>query len=169
LIYGEDPKEGFRQNNVFYHPLLRFQFPIPLNWNYQNTPQMVQMAPQDGNLLTGSYIPHARSLIHISSDDSCPVSAEIDEGRSCGFDREDHEFPARGSIPYTGFANSSCEGTGSHCENASPVWAKDAPHLACLPGKDGDLCVFTLTPSDPRSRLLLVVQDGRVAYRAPKE
>jgi predicted Zn-dependent protease len=51
LIYGEDPKEGFKQDNVFYHPVLRFQFPIPLNWNYQNTPQMVQMAPQDGKAL----------------------------------------------------------------------------------------------------------------------
>jgi predicted Zn-dependent protease len=51
IIYGEDPKEGFRQNNVFYHPVLRFQFPIPLNWNYQNTPAMVQMAPKDGKAL----------------------------------------------------------------------------------------------------------------------
>jgi len=51
LIFGEDPKEGFRQNNVFYHPVLRFQFPIPANWNYQNTPQMVQMAPVDGKAL----------------------------------------------------------------------------------------------------------------------
>ncbi|HUR66900.1 MAG TPA: M48 family metalloprotease [Chitinophagaceae bacterium] len=48
LIYGEDPKEGFRMNNNFYHPVLRFQFPIPANWVYQNTAQMVQMAPQDG-------------------------------------------------------------------------------------------------------------------------
>ena len=48
IIYGEDPKEGFRQNNNFYHPVLRFQFPIPANWNYQNTPQQVQMAPADG-------------------------------------------------------------------------------------------------------------------------
>lgn len=51
LIYGEDPKEGYKENNVFYHPVLKFQFPIPLNWNYQNTPQMVQMAPKDGKAL----------------------------------------------------------------------------------------------------------------------
>ncbi len=37
------------------------------------------------------------------------------------------------------------------------------------PGKDGDLCVFTHSPADPRARLLLVVQDGRVVFRAPKE
>lgn len=37
------------------------------------------------------------------------------------------------------------------------------------PGKDGDLCVFSHSPADPRARLLLVVQDGRVVFRAPKE
>ncbi|MBA3675579.1 MAG: M48 family metalloprotease, partial [Chitinophagaceae bacterium] len=45
LIYGEDPKQGFLENSVFYHPVLRFQFPIPQGWNYQNTPQRVQLAP----------------------------------------------------------------------------------------------------------------------------
>lgn len=48
IIYGQDPKEGYKENNVFYHPVLKFQFPIPPDWNYQNTPQQVQMAPKDG-------------------------------------------------------------------------------------------------------------------------
>jgi predicted Zn-dependent protease len=51
LIYGEDPREGYRENGVFYHPVLKFQFNIPANWNYQNTPQQVTMAPQDGKAL----------------------------------------------------------------------------------------------------------------------
>ncbi|WP_205499996.1 M48 family metalloprotease [Rufibacter psychrotolerans] len=51
LIYGEDPKQGFVENSVFYHPDLKFQFPIPTGWQYQNTPQQVQMAPQDGKAL----------------------------------------------------------------------------------------------------------------------
>lgn len=62
LIYGEDPKEGFRQNNMFYHPVLRFQFPIPPDWNYQNTPQMVQMAPKDGKALLMFRIAPGNSL-----------------------------------------------------------------------------------------------------------
>jgi predicted Zn-dependent protease len=45
LIYGEDPREGYRENGVFYHPVLKFQFNIPANWNYQNTPTQVTMAP----------------------------------------------------------------------------------------------------------------------------
>lgn len=51
LIYGEDPKQGFLEDNVFYHPELKFQFPVPANWNYQNTPQSVQMAPKDGKAM----------------------------------------------------------------------------------------------------------------------
>lgn len=48
MVYGEDPKQGFIENNVFYHPVLKFQYPIPANWSTQNTPQQVQMAPQNG-------------------------------------------------------------------------------------------------------------------------
>lgn len=51
LVYGEDPRQGFLENSVFYHPELRFQFPVPQGWNYQNTPQRVQMAPADGRAL----------------------------------------------------------------------------------------------------------------------
>ncbi len=43
MVYGEDPREGFVENNVFYHPLLRFQFPVPPDWTLQNTRAMVQM------------------------------------------------------------------------------------------------------------------------------
>lgn len=51
IVYGEDPKQGYLENNVFYHPVLKFQFPVPQNWNYENTPQRVQMAPKDGKAL----------------------------------------------------------------------------------------------------------------------
>lgn len=51
LIYGEDPKGGFLENNVFYHPVLKFQFSTPPNWAYQNTPQRVQLAPKDGKAM----------------------------------------------------------------------------------------------------------------------
>lgn len=51
LIYGEDPKGGFLENSVFYHPELKFQFNVPQGWNYQNSPQAVQMASKDGKAL----------------------------------------------------------------------------------------------------------------------
>jgi predicted Zn-dependent protease len=51
IIYGEDPNEGFVESSVFYHPQLKFQFTIPTSWQVQNSPQQVQMAPQDGKAL----------------------------------------------------------------------------------------------------------------------
>ena len=51
LVYGTDPNQGFAENNVFYHPELKFQFPYPNGWNLSNTPSQVQIAPSDGNAL----------------------------------------------------------------------------------------------------------------------
>lgn len=51
IVLGEDPRQGFLENNVFYHPILKFQFPTPQGWNFQNSPQQVQMAPKAGDAL----------------------------------------------------------------------------------------------------------------------
>ncbi|CAN5589344.1 M48 family metalloprotease [soil metagenome] len=51
LIYGEDPKQGFVENNMFFHPVLKFQYPIPANWAVQNSPQQVQMVQPDGKAM----------------------------------------------------------------------------------------------------------------------
>lgn len=48
LIYGEDPKQGYVEGNYFYHPELKFQFPIPGAWKTVNTPSQLQIAPADG-------------------------------------------------------------------------------------------------------------------------
>lgn len=48
LVYGENPRQGFVENSVFYHPELKFRFPVPSDWNLQNSPQQVQMAPKSG-------------------------------------------------------------------------------------------------------------------------
>lgn len=51
IIYGEDPRQGYVQSGVFYHPELKFQFPVPNNWRLVNSPTQVQMAPSDGKAL----------------------------------------------------------------------------------------------------------------------
>ncbi|HYG01776.1 MAG TPA: M48 family metalloprotease [Chryseosolibacter sp.] len=48
IIYGEDPKQGFVENNMFFHPVMKFQFPIPAQWQVQNTPQQVQIVEPQG-------------------------------------------------------------------------------------------------------------------------
>jgi len=43
LVFGDDPRQGYVLDHVFYHPDLRFQFPVPANWKVNNTTSNVQM------------------------------------------------------------------------------------------------------------------------------
>jgi predicted Zn-dependent protease len=43
LVVGENPRQGFVEKNVFYHPDLKFKFPVPSGWKLQNLPTQVQM------------------------------------------------------------------------------------------------------------------------------
>ena len=51
IAYGADPRQGFVENNAFYHPELKFQFPVPQGWKHQNSPQQFQMADPAGKAL----------------------------------------------------------------------------------------------------------------------
>lgn len=51
MVYGEDPRQGYVEDNKFYHPELKFEYPIPTGWKVQNSPSQVQMAPEDGKAL----------------------------------------------------------------------------------------------------------------------
>lgn len=48
MVYGEDPRQGYIEGNTFYHPTMRFQFTYPQDWQIQNTPSQVMMAPEGG-------------------------------------------------------------------------------------------------------------------------
>lgn len=67
LVYGEDPRQGFVEDWRFYHPALEFDFPIPNGWQYQNSPQQFQMAPQDGKALMFLAIASGSSLDEAAS------------------------------------------------------------------------------------------------------
>lgn len=49
IIYGENPRNGYVSENTFYHPDLKFQFPIPMGWNLVNAPSQVQISSPDKN------------------------------------------------------------------------------------------------------------------------
>jgi predicted Zn-dependent protease len=51
LIYGEDPRQGYVQSNVFYHPEMKFQFPTPKDWQLLNSPAQVQITSKDGKAM----------------------------------------------------------------------------------------------------------------------
>ncbi|WKN45573.1 M48 family metalloprotease [Tunicatimonas pelagia] len=62
MIYGEDPNQGYLEAGVFYHPVLKFQFPTPQGWTFQNTPQQVQMAHKEGRAIMTLSLSQGNSL-----------------------------------------------------------------------------------------------------------
>jgi predicted Zn-dependent protease len=53
LVLGEDPRQGFVQDNVFYHPDLGFRFPIPRGFKAVNQPSQVIMAEGQNRAVLG--------------------------------------------------------------------------------------------------------------------
>ncbi len=51
MVYGEDPRQGYVDGNVFYHPDLKFKFSFPSGWKLENSPIQVTMGPPDGKAL----------------------------------------------------------------------------------------------------------------------
>lgn len=51
IIYGDDPRQGYIEGNVFYHPDLKFRFTIPSGWTLTNSPIQVSIQPSDGKAL----------------------------------------------------------------------------------------------------------------------
>jgi predicted Zn-dependent protease len=47
IIFGENPRQGFVEDNMFYHPDMRFQFPVPAGWKVTNLPTQVQIVSAD--------------------------------------------------------------------------------------------------------------------------
>jgi predicted Zn-dependent protease len=41
LVFGQNPRQGFFRDGVFYHPDLRFSFAMPAEWQAQNLPNAV--------------------------------------------------------------------------------------------------------------------------------
>jgi len=67
LIFGEDPRQGYVEGQVFYHPELRFQFPVPANWKLNNTPSQVQMVAKEND---------GAMLLSIASEKTPAAAAE---------------------------------------------------------------------------------------------
>jgi predicted Zn-dependent protease len=47
IVYGEDPRQGYVEGNIFYHPELKFKFAFPAGWTLENSPIQVTIVPPD--------------------------------------------------------------------------------------------------------------------------
>jgi len=53
LVIGEDPRQGFVDGDVFYHPDLRFRFPVPRGFKLINQPTQVVMVEGQNRSILG--------------------------------------------------------------------------------------------------------------------
>ncbi|MCX6302768.1 MAG: M48 family metalloprotease [Bacteroidia bacterium] len=51
IVYGEDPRQGYAEVSIFYHPTLKFKFSFPAGWKLENTPAQINIAPADQKAL----------------------------------------------------------------------------------------------------------------------
>jgi predicted Zn-dependent protease len=51
IVYGEDPRQGYVEENTFYHPELKFKFSFPAGWTLTNAPTQVTIQPSDSKAL----------------------------------------------------------------------------------------------------------------------
>jgi predicted Zn-dependent protease len=60
LVFGPNPREGFFEQNVFYHPDLRFRFEFPRGWQTNNQKQAVAaMSPEQDAVVAITMAPGA--------------------------------------------------------------------------------------------------------------
>ncbi|MEX1061993.1 MAG: peptidase M48, partial [Balneolaceae bacterium] len=66
LVFGENPRHGFEEDGMFYHPELAFRFPVPGGWQLINQPsQVVLLSPEED----------AVSIFRIDSESATPRQA----------------------------------------------------------------------------------------------
>ena len=92
LIYGDDPRQGYVEEHVFYHPNLRFQFPVPVNWKINNTPSNVQMVSgeQEAMILftmTKGTSPHEAVRTFVSKNKARVLASEATQVNSMPSER----------------------------------------------------------------------------------
>ncbi len=78
MIYGADPRQGFVENNAFYHPGLRFFFAFPGDWQVQNTPAQVSLATKDGQ---AGVVLRAEKTSDNLKDYAAKISSRIENGQ----------------------------------------------------------------------------------------
>jgi predicted Zn-dependent protease len=61
VVVGENPREGFVQNGVFYHPDMKFKFDIPRGWKVKNDKSAVLMGEPNQRAMMALELTPAKS------------------------------------------------------------------------------------------------------------
>jgi predicted Zn-dependent protease len=79
LIYGDNPRQGFTEKNVFYHPDLKFKFPYPSGWKLSNLPSQVQIVSSDENGAILFNVSSKNTIAEAYNDFIKNTQAKVDE------------------------------------------------------------------------------------------
>jgi len=82
IVYGEDPRQGYVENNIFYHPDLRFRFSFPSGWELQSSPIQVSIAPKGGNALAVFTMANGNSLQEAAQQTLQQLELEVQQSGS---------------------------------------------------------------------------------------
>ena len=97
IIYGENPREGFVENGVFYHPDLRFKFSVPQQWQLINQRSQVILVNSEQD---------AVSILRLDGQSATPQASVREVTNSEGFTVLNEGFAQRsdGLTAYYGTA-----------------------------------------------------------------
>lgn len=82
IVYGEDPRQGYVEGNVFYHPEMKFKFTYPSGWQFQNSPIQIQMAPTDSKAMMVFSIVTGNSLQEAAQSALTSMGVTVQESKS---------------------------------------------------------------------------------------
>ncbi|MFO7978452.1 MAG: M48 family metalloprotease [Bacteroidales bacterium] len=82
MVYGEDPRQGYVDGSVFYHPELKFQFPFPAGWQLENLPMQVRIGPSERNALIVFNIVDQNSLQEAAQTTLQQLELEVQQTRN---------------------------------------------------------------------------------------
>lgn len=94
LVYGEDPRQGFVDGNTFYHPEMKFTYPIPQGWKLVNSPMQVQMAPEDGKAVMIFSLAQQKTLTEATQQTIKDLNLTVLDSKETNV----NEFPAIATV-----------------------------------------------------------------------
>ena len=91
IVVGQDPRQGFVQDEMFYHPQLRFRFPVPRNFLVDNQPSQVAMVERQNQ--------QAAIIFAIASGASSASAAAAQFGNQQGVNVQDNRAVSVNGLP----------------------------------------------------------------------
>lgn len=81
IVYGEDPRQGYVEGNVFYHPELKFRFGFPAGWALENSPVQVTIVPKDQRALILFSLARQKTLESAADSTLAQFGLELEASR----------------------------------------------------------------------------------------